>query len=75
MNTPVLPELARIPGWHKSRVLADSMHGVNLGTAQHLCGNILYELACDYGQTRADRQRVLEQACVALTVFSAKKQC
>ena len=37
--------LTLVPGWHLSRVLGDSMHGINLGVAQHLCGNLLWELA------------------------------
>ena len=32
-----------IYGFEHSRALKDAMHGINLGVAQHACGNVLYE--------------------------------
>jgi len=32
-----------LPGFEHSRALKDVMHGVNLGVAQHVAGNIMYE--------------------------------
>ena len=38
--TPVLS----LHGFHISRAMRDPMHGVNLGVAQHVAGNVVYEM-------------------------------
>jgi hypothetical protein len=36
--------LFKLHGFNITRAMRDPMHGVNLGIAQHMCGNVLYEM-------------------------------
>ena len=41
--------LCSMPGWRLETNYWDTMHGLNLGVGQQLCGNVLFELAAESG--------------------------
>ena len=52
--------LVNMPGWDHSRALGDTMHGLNLGVAQHVAGSTLMEDCVEHCRFRGDWQQHLE---------------
>ena len=53
--------LLDVDGFNICRVLFDSMHGVNLGVAQHIAGNLMWEDVQAHVALRKDYDRYLEE--------------
>jgi len=64
-NSPV----TEIEGWTLDRTANDPMHGLNLGTDQHVCGNVLYDEARESGRPKKDWDLILEERWHAFQRF------
>ena len=66
--------VTELEGWELDRMVNDPMHGLNLGTDQHVVANVLFDEARESGRLRKDWNLVLEQRWHAFQRFCKRNK-